>query len=215
MRAKKQLDYSVYLIADRGITAGDFLDRVEQALLGGVSLVQLRAKELSAREFFALGEQVLALTKSHAVPMIVNDRLDIALALGADGVHLGQQDLPAGRVRAIVGKDCILGVSVRTRIEAQQATEQGADYVGVGAIFPTSTKSDATLTPLTELAAIAGSTGLPVVAIGGITADNAMQVLQQGASGVCVASGILCAASPREAARVLVDISSKWRRATR
>lgn len=212
---KERLDYSLYLIADHGITAGDFFDRVEQALLGGVSVVQLRAKELSARALFALGERVIALTNAHSAPLIINDRLDITLALGAAGVHLGQTDLPAGRARDVMGKDYIIGVSVGTRAEAQVAAEQGADYVGVGAIFPTATKTDAKLTPLAELADIARSIRLPVVAIGGITAGNAGEVLGCGVSGLCVAAGIMCVESPRVAAAELRRISDNWREATR
>ncbi|MBT9134680.1 MAG: Thiamine-phosphate synthase [Firmicutes bacterium] len=143
---------------------------------------------------------MLALTTSCHVPLIINDRVDIAQALGAAGVHLGPDDLPADMARKILGQHCIVGVSARTRAEARLAAQQGADYVGVGAVFPTATKADATLTRLTVLAEIVGDLSIPVLAIGGIDASNAATILDHGADGLCVASAILKAASPRLAA---------------
>ncbi|MBT9177138.1 MAG: Thiamine-phosphate synthase [Firmicutes bacterium] len=197
---KAATDYSLYLIADYGIAGVELLQLVQEALAGGVSIVQLRAKELNAREFCALGKEMLALTTSCHVPLIINDRVDIAQALGAAGVHLGQDDLPADMARKILGQHCIVGVSARTRAEARLAAQQGADYVGVGAVFPTATKADATHTGLTVLAKIVGDLSIPVLAIGGIDASNAATILDHGADGLCVASAILKAASPRLAA---------------
>ncbi len=212
MWSKAKADCSLYLVADRSLVAEGFLDRVEQALIGGVSVVQLRAKELSGHEFYALGEAMLALTARFAVPLLINDRLDIALALGAAGVHLGQQDLPAARARHILSGERIVGVSARTLAEAQAAAAQGADYIGAGAVFPTTTKSDAEYIPLSILSDMARRVSIPVLAIGGITAANAALVRESGASGLCVASGIMCAASPRQAAAELRKISDTWRR---
>jgi len=200
---KIAIDYSLYLIADRGLAPRDLRDRVEQALHGGVTVVQLRAKELNAREFCALGKAMLALTDAFRVPLVINDRLDIALAVGAAGVHLGQEDLSADTARKILGPQAIVGVSARTRREAQLAEGQGANYVGVGAIFPTATKADASCTELAVLREIAAAISIPVLAIGGISADNAWRVLESGAHGLCVASAILKADSPHLAAREL------------
>ncbi|MBT9154775.1 MAG: Thiamine-phosphate synthase [Firmicutes bacterium] len=197
---KAATDYSLYLIADYGIAGVELLQLVQEALAGGVSIVQLRAKALNAREFCALGKEMLALTTSCHVPLIINDRVDIAQALGAAGVHLGPDDLPADMARKILGQHCIVGVSARTRAEARLAVQQGADYVGVGAVFPTATKADATHIGLTVLAGIVGDLSIPVLAIGGIDASNAATILDHGADGLCVASAILKAASPRLAA---------------
>lgn len=193
---KAATDYSLYLIADYGIAGVELLKLVQEALVGGVSIVQLRAKELNAREFYALGKEMLALTTSCHVPLIINDRVDIAQALSAAGVHLGQDDLPADMAREILGQHCIVGVSARTQAEARLAVQQGADYVGVGAVFPTATKADATHTGFTVLAEIVGDLSIPVLAIGGIDASNASTILELGADGLCVASAILKAASP-------------------
>ena len=200
---KAATDYSLYLIADRTLAPLDLPGRVEQALRGGVTVVQLRAKELNTREFCALGKAVLALTDSFHVPLVINDRVDVALAVGAAGVHLGQEDLSADMARNILGPHTIVGVSARTREEAQLAERQGADYVGVGAMFPTATKADASCTELSVLREIAAAISIPVLAIGGINANNAVRVLEGGAHGLCVASAILTADSPRLAAKEL------------
>jgi len=197
----RSVDYSLYLVADASLTKGrDFLNCVREAILGGVSVVQLRAKDASGREFYELAEAVHKLTASLAVPLIINDRLDIALAVGAEGVHLGQQDLPARVARILLGEGMLLGISAATLPEALEAEAQGADYLGVGAVFPTTTKGDVRSISLAEVGIITGKVSIPVLAIGGITAENAPQVLAQGAHGICVAGAILGAKDTRQAA---------------
>ncbi len=203
MWIKADTDYRLYLIADYGIAQDSLPERVSQALAGGVTAVQLRAKELSTRKFYTLGEKLLVITRDHRVPLIINDRLDVALALGAAGVHLGQDDMPPDKARAVMGARFIIGVSARTYAEALSAEQQGADYIGVGAVFPTATKDDASFTPLTTVADIARQLSIPVLAIGGINAGNANAVLDHGVCGLCVAGAILNAPSPNLAAAEL------------
>ena len=171
-------DYRLYLVTDRNCLQQQTLEQaVEQAILGGVTLVQLREKAIASKEFYEHALRIKAICHHYNVPLLINDRVDIALAVEADGVHIGQSDLPCGVVRQILGKDKIIGVSARTAQQAIQAQADGADYLGVGAMFATSTKQDATVSVET-LNDIRQSVTLPIVAIGGIN-HTTLPALQQ------------------------------------
>ena len=202
---KRQPDYSLCLVTDARLGGGRPLsDLVRAAVEGGVTLVQLREKDGSARSILAQAAALRALLAPRAVPLIVNDRLDLALAAGADGVHLGQGDLPCAVARRLAGPDFLLGVSVSSPAEAAQAESEGADYLGVSPVFDTPTKRDTpSATGLAGLRAIRAATRLPLVAIGGIHAGNAAEVIRAGADGVAVVSAIMAARDPRAAAHAL------------
>ncbi|HCD36451.1 thiamine phosphate synthase [Chlorobium phaeovibrioides] len=176
-----------------------------QALWGGATILQLRNKTASGRDLCRWSEAILPLTRQHNALFIVNDRLDIALATGADGVHLGQDDLPATVARKLLGPDRIIGVSTGTREEALQAEKEGADYVGFGHIFPTGSK-DKPLPPVGTLALqdTASLLSIPLIAIGGIQLENARRVISCGASGIAVISAVSRHPDPRIAAEALV-----------
>ncbi len=164
-----EVDYTLYLVTDRMLVGTQTLQRcVEQALAGGVTLVQLREKHLDTDSFIELGKPVKYLCDAHNVPLVINDRVDVALELGADGVHLGQGDMDAAQARALLGPDRILGVSATNVEEALKAEADGADYLGVGAMFTTLTKADASYVSLETLAAIRDAVQLPIVTIGGM-----------------------------------------------
>jgi thiamine-phosphate pyrophosphorylase len=207
-------NWTLYFVADRDALPGrQLLETAQAALRGGATAVQLRDKSGSARELLELGRALLALTCAAGVPLIVNDRLDVALALGADGVHVGQDDLPAREVRRLLGSERILGVSAGTVAEARQAQADGADYLGAGDLFGTPSKPDAGLPiGLPGLAAIAGAVPLPVVGIGGITEANAASVTATGAAGVAVISAITRSLDPEAAARRLRETLKSPRR---
>ena len=204
---KAQPDYSIYLVTDDGCLQGRaLLDCVREALEGGVTLVQYRAKTASSAEMYAEALQLKALCDSFNVPLIINDRLDIAMAVGAAGVHLGQDDLPCAAARKLLGEDYIIGVSAHNPAEAKAALQSGADYLGCGAVFGTATKADVQKLGTEGLAAICKAKGLPVVGIGGVTADNYREVRAAGADGAAIVSGILAQpdiiATVREIAKV-------------
>ncbi|AKO91873.1 thiamine phosphate synthase [Priestia filamentosa] len=200
---QNNLSYKMYLVTDlfEG-TEEELLAKVEKALEGGVTLVQLREKEADGKEFYERALRLKQLLDRFHVPLIINDRVDIALAVGAFGVHVGQDDLPLKVVRSLVG-DMIVGVSVRTVQEAKKAVEDGADYIGVGAVFPTSTKLDAKGITKEELTEITGSVRIPAVAIGGITAGNIEKLNGTGIRGAAVVSAILKSQDPKKAAEEL------------
>ena len=186
------IDYTIYLVTDRQLMSTKTLNEaIEQSIIGGCTLVQLREKEVSSFDFYQTAKAVKQLTDSYNVPLIINDRIDIALAVGADGVHIGQSDIPASVVRKIIGDDMILGVSARTVKEAIQAQNDGADYLGVGAMYVTDTKTDASLVSLDELRHIRSATSLPIVVIGGINKDNASVFKPLGIDGLAVVSAII------------------------
>lgn len=208
---KAQPDYSIYLVTDDGCLQGrTLLDCVREALEGGVTLVQYRAKTASSAEMYNEALQLKALCDSFNVPLIINDRLDIAMAVGAAGVHLGQDDLPCAAARKILGEDYIIGVSAHNPAEAKAALQSGADYLGCGAVFGTATKADVKKLGTEGLAAICKDKGLPVVGIGGVTADNYREVRAAGADGAAIVSGILAQPDIRATVRAIAKISQEF-----
>ena len=191
-------DYRLYLVTDRNCLQQQTLEQaVEQAILGGVTLVQLREKAIASKAFYERALRIKAICHRYNVPLLINDRVDIALAVEADGVHIGQSDLPCRVVRQILGKDKIIGVSARTAQQAIQAQADGADYLGVGAMFATSTKQDAKTVSVETLNDIRQSVSIPIVAIGGINhttlpaLQQALQAADTSIDGVAVVSAIL------------------------
>lgn len=208
---KAQPDYSIYLVTDDGCLQGRALiDCVREALEGGVTLVQYRAKTASSAEMYAEALQLKALCDSFKVPLIINDRLDIAMAVGAAGVHLGQDDLPCAAARKLLGEDYIIGVSAHNPAEAKAALQSGADYLGCGAVFGTATKADVQKLGTDGLAAICRGKGLPVVGIGGVTADNYREVRAAGADGAAIVSGILAQPDIRATVEAIARVSQEF-----
>ena len=208
---KAQPDYSIYLVTDDGCLQGRALiDCVREALEGGVTLVQYRAKTASSAEMYAEALQLKALCDSFNVPLIINDRLDIAMAVGAAGVHLGQDDLPCAAARRILGEDYLIGVSAHNPAEAKAALQSGADYLGCGAVFGTATKADVKKLGTEGLEAICKAKGLPVVGIGGVTADNYREVRAAGADGAAIVSGILAQPDIRATVRAIARVSQEF-----
>lgn len=197
-----EIDYTLYLVTDRRMTE-NFEETVKAAVLGGCTLVQLREKTADSGELYARAAALKKLTDRLGVPLIIDDRADIALAVDAAGVHVGQSDIPASVVRRLIGEEKILGVSARTVEEALAAEEDGADYLGVGAVFPTETKTDARSVSLETLREICRRVHIPVVAIGGICEKNAAKLSGSGISGAAVVSAIMASKDPRAAAERL------------
>ena len=203
--SKRKFDCSLYLVTDGG-AGEEFFKIVEQAVSGGVTLVQLREKTTDTRTFYELALQVKKITAFHEVPLIINDRLDIALAVDADGLHVGREDLPVAIARRLLGAEKILGATAATVQAALAAERDGADYIGSGAVYPTATKTGKALLPLSVFSQIKQAVRIPVVAIGGITAENAIPVFQAGADGVAVVSAIMSSADPAAAAKALRNL---------
>ena len=204
---KEDIDYSVYLVTDRrNKTDEEFLNIIEEAIKGGTTIVQLREKTASTKEFYDLALKVKEITSRYDVPLLINDRIDIALAVDSEGVHIGQDDMPAGIAREIIGEDKILGVSASTVEEAKKAEIDSADYIGSGAVFPTATKDDADSVSKEELKKIIDSIDIPVVAIGGITVENAHTLKGSGIAGFSVVSAIMSAEDPKVASKKLKEI---------
>lgn len=200
----KKFDSSLYFITDStNYTEEEFLRRVEQALKGGATLLQLREKEKSTREYIELAEKVHEIAKRYNVPLIIDDRVDVALAVDAEGVHVGASDMPVATARKIMGEDKIVGATAKTVPWAKEAYEQGADYLGVGAIYPTTTKVVTVLTSTETLDAITKAVPIPVNAIGGLNKDNIDILKGIDISGVCVVSAIMKSDDPEKAAREL------------
>ena len=194
MKSLKQ-SMLLYVVTDRAWLNGKTLSsQVEQAAAAGATCVQLREKELGYEGFLAEAKSIKAITDRYCIPLIINDSVEVALACGADGVHIGQGDMPARNARKLIGDGRILGVSVQTVAQALTAQRCGADYLGVGAVFPTSTKADADAVSYDTLKAICAAVDIPVVAIGGITAANIASLAGSGIDGVAVVSAVL--ASP-------------------
>ena len=203
----ENIDYTLCLVTDRGLARrSPTLDIVEAAVCGGVTCVQLREKTGSTREFI---EQALAIRdflRSRDIPLIINDRLDVALAVDADGVHLGQNDMPLAIARSIVKDAMSIGISTNSLEDAVTAEKGGADYLGVGPIYPTATKSDtAPVLGLDGLEKIRKNIKIPLVTIGGLNRRNAAQVIRNGADGIAVVSAIGSAQDPEKASRSLMN----------
>lgn len=189
---KKPLDLTLYLVTDStGFTTEVFLTKLEQALAAGVTLLQLREKNRTGKELYELALQAAKLAKKYDVPLLIDDRVDIALAVDADGVHVGQEDLPVHAVRQLLGPDKIIGATAKTVEAAKQACAEGADYLGVGAIFPTTTKVKTQITSVQTVKAIASMVPIPFCAIGGLNASNMHVLAGSGINGICVVSAIM------------------------
>jgi len=203
---KSQIDLSLYLVTEESIAIEELTKIIAQSVSGGVSIVQLREKNNSSLSFYKKASALKQLLNELSIPLIINDRVDIALAVGADGIHIGQDDLPLPVVKKMVPEDMIVGVSVSTLEEALEAERNGADYIGVGSVFPTKTKQDATLMALEDLGEICRGISIPAVAIGGITADNISALSDSGLSGTAVVSAIMNADNPKTASESLLKI---------
>ena len=200
----KKLDLSLYFITDStNYTEKEFLYRVEQALKGGVTLLQLREKNKSTREYIELAEKVHVIAKRYNVPLIIDDRVDIALAIDAEGVHVGAEDMPISTARRLMGVEKIVGATAKTVPWAKEAYEQGADYLGVGAIYPTTTKVKTVLTSTDTLRDICNAVPIPVGAIGGLNKDNIDVLVGVPIAGICVVSAVMKADDPKTAAEKL------------
>lgn len=201
---------ALYLVADPGQTAGDFIPAIKAALGNGVTAVQLRSKLGTDRQMLELAQNVAILCRAHGVLFLVNDRVDIALASGADGVHLGVDDLPVEDARRLLGPDSIIGFSPETDMQAQEARKRGADYLGVGPVVTTASKDDAGqpigLDGLRRRVQLAG---IPVIGIGGVTPANYHDVLATGAVGAAVISAILRAPDPGQATRAFRELRER------
>ena len=210
----RPLDVSLYVITDARVARGrDQVALIERAIAGGATAVQLRDKELPARDQLALGRRLRELTRSTKTTLIVNDRVDLALALDADGVHLGQDDLPPSVARALLGHGRLIGVSVGDPEQFELVRSEGADYIGTGPLAATGTKGDAGAAIGTAgIRAVREITNLPMVAIGGVNASNAAGALTAGADGIAVISAVLGADDPEAAARELRGIVDRARR---
>lgn len=210
---KPEIDYRLYLVTDRTLMSTPTLeDAVEQAISGGATLIQLREKNLSSLEFYQTAKRIKRITDCSHVPLIINDRADIALAVNAEGVHVGQSDLPAKIVRSMVGADKIVGVSVSTLEEAYRARDDGADYLGVGAMFATGTKTDAVLVSMEELKRIRENVKLPIVVIGGINEETIPCFSGTGIDGIAVVSALIAANNITAEAKKLRQLTCCLRR---
>jgi thiamine-phosphate pyrophosphorylase len=210
-RARKIIDWRLCFIADSGATEGrDILSLVKRAVDGGATLIQLRGKIWSTREFLEFGIKIRKMLEVKNVPLIINDKVDIALACGAAGVHLGQEDLPLRLARKILGNKRIIGISVNTPDEAEAAENEGADYLGAGPVFPTSSKNNlGPLLGLEGIRRIRAKVKIPILAIGGIKASNAAKVISAGVDGVAVISAIAASPSPNKAATEIIESIGK------
>ena len=202
----KKLDLSLYLVTDKSDDVEKFLKTIEEGIKGGVTVVQIREKTADTLDFFNLALKVKEITRKYNVPLIINDRVDVALAIDAEGVHVGQSDMPCDVTRKLVGPDKIVGVSAATIDEAKKAEKDGADYIGTGAVFPTATKDDAPKITKKDLKEIVDSINIPVVAIGGITLDNAHELIDTGIAGFSVVSAIMSSDDPKKSSEKLLSI---------
>lgn len=200
----------LYAVTDRTWLKGRSLaDAVEEALRAGVTFLQLREKDLDYASFLELSREIKGITDKYGIPYVINDKVEVAMAVGADGVHVGQDDMAPEDVRKIIGPDKILGVSAQTVGQALLAEKKGADYIGVGSIFPTSTKPDAETVSFDTLKAICEAVSIPVVAIGGINKDNAMRLSGSGIDGIAVVSAVFAREDIATAVRELLEAASR------
>lgn len=196
----------LYLVTDStGLEEEVFLQKVEAALQGGVTILQLREKEKSTREYMDLATKVHAITKKYGVPLIIDDRVDVALAIDAEGVHVGQSDMPVDIARKLMGPEKIVGATTKTVEQAKEAYEKGADYLGVGAIYPTTTKVKTVLTSVDTLRDICNAVPIPANAIGGLNKDNIQILAGVPIAGICVVSAIMKAEDSGVATRDLLE----------
>ena len=201
---KSTIDYTLYLVTDRELMSCKTIEEsVSLAIEGGVSVVQLREKSCSSREFYELALRVKQITEPHKIPLIINDRIDIALAANADGVHLGQSDIPCREARKILGADKIIGVSAALPEEAAKAQADGADYLGVGAVFSTSTKTNTRPVTAEIIRQIRASVTIPFVVIGGINSENIRSLYGLGINGAAVVSAVVSQSDITAAARIM------------
>jgi len=206
MNSVKRSDLTLYLVTDStGMIESEFLRTVERACEGGVTMVQLREKDKGGLDHLNLALKVKSITDRFGVPLIIDDRIDIAMAADASGVHLGQSDIPVRFARRILGKDKIIGASAKTIAQAEKAKDEGADYLGVGAIYPTTTKVVTVITEVSTLNDIAVRTGLPVVAIGGLNASNIHVLYESMADGIAVVSAVMKSKDPCGTVRSLKE----------
>lgn len=200
---RKQL--KLYLVTDSTDKSDEeFLKALEEAIEGGVTFVQIREKNKSTAEYINLVSKALEITRKHNVPLIVDDRVDVVLATGADGVHVGREDMPVETARKILGKEKIVGATTKTVEQALAAYKAGADYLGVGAIYPTTTKVKTVLTSTDTLNDICNAVPIPANAIGGLNKDNLGVLKGIPIAGICVVSAIMKSESPKEAAQGLI-----------
>lgn len=204
-------DLLLYAVTDRHWLAADesLYSVVEKALKGGATFMQLREKNLEEEQFLKEAVEIKGLCAQYGVPFVINDNVDIAVSMDADGVHVGQSDMEAGDVRAKIGPDKILGVSAHTVEQAKLAEAQGADYLGVGAVFPTGSKDDADEVRYETLKEICQAVNIPVIAIGGITADNTPQLAGSGICGIAVISAIFGQRDIEEATKKLREVTKE------
>lgn len=207
---KSNVDYTLYLVTDRRLMSSASIEEsVERAIAGGASVVQLREKDCTSREFFELAMRVHEITAARNVPLIINDRIDICLAAGAEGVHLGQKDIPCREARRLLGAEKIIGVSAARPDEAAQAQRDGADYLGVGAAFPTQTKSDTRAITPEIIREIRAAVTIPFVVIGGVNSENITGLYGLGINGAAVVSAVVSAPDIAEAARIMRAAAEK------
>ena len=208
-----KFDLSLYLVTDRDLSMGRSLEKiVEEAVKGGITMLQLREKNTSTADFYKIACSLKDLLKGHNIPLIINDRLDIAIASDADGLHIGQSDMPYSVVREILGKDKIIGLSVETIEQAREANELDVDYIGLSPVFSTNTKTDInTPLELEGIREIASFTKHKTVAIGGINTQNTGDIIKNGADGIAVVSAIISQESPKMAAAELKKIIKEAR----
>lgn len=199
----KKFDTSLYLITDSSVPLEKMVETVKQAIEGGVTLVQIREKTGTTREMVNIATKIHEVTKSYGIPLIIDDRVDVALAIDAEGVHLGKEDMPINIARRILGNDKIIGATAKTVPWALEAYEQGADYLGVGAIYPTTTKVKTVITSVDTLKDICAAVPIPVNAIGGLNKDNVDILKDVDIDGICVVSAIMKAEDTKKAAQEL------------
>lgn len=206
----KKFDSTLYFITDStNFSEEEFLFRIEEALKGGATLIQLREKDKTTREYIALAKKVHTLTKKYHIPLIIDDRIDVAMAIEAEGVHLGQSDMPINIARKILGSDVIIGATAKTVPQALEAYKQGADYLGVGAIYPTTTKVKTVLTSTDTLKDICKAVPIPVNAIGGLNKTNTDILKGIDIAGFCVVSAIMKADNPKAETEILLNIAKE------
>lgn len=207
---RKKINWELYLVTDRGLSKLPFYEMIKKAVEGGVTVVQLREKNLSTREFIEEAIEVKKILEGRGIPLIINDRVDIAIAVEADGVHLGNEDMPVGLARKILGKKFIIGASAGSVEEAIEKERMGADYIAVSPVFPTPTKPDAGQPlGLDGVREMKKFIKVPLIGIGGINRENVVEVIKSGADGVAVVSAIVSSVDPEKSARELRELIKK------